>query len=396
MPGRRILFIWELGDGLGHVSRILPLALRLQRSGETCMFAVRNVENSHGLLGGTGMTMLQAPMTQPVTDYDGKAAIGTYGDIMETVGYGRVERLHALLSAWDGIYQTAKPDLIVADYSPTALLAARGRIPAVAIGDWFTLPPSTLEAFPLLRESGPRVGEKKLLEVVQEAQRRRGAPAPSALPGILDCAAPFIITLPELDCYANLRDRPAAGPLAPLPEPLTKLDHEFDYFAYLSLGFRPTAKVLEALSKAPNRGTIYLRDASALQRDAWRERGLTIHDAPQNMREMAKQSAVMIHHGGLGTVETVFALGRPQMLVPRHLEQGVNARMAGQLRLAVGMHTGGKFEADHIIGALRHALDSSELHENAARKARELAERGPFNALESVAEFCLTTLEAGI
>ena len=396
MAGRRILFIWELGDGLGHVSRMLPLARRLQRDGETCLFAVRNVENSYKVLGETGMTLLQAPITQPVTDYDGKASIGAYGDIMETVGYGRVERLHALLSAWDGLYETARPDLIVADYSPTALLAASGRIPAMAIGDWFTLPPSSLDAFPHLRDGGPRIEEARLLEVVREAQRRRGAPSPRALPGILDCAAPFIITLPELDCYANLRARPAVGPLSPLEEPLESFEREADYFAYLSLGFRPTAVVLDALSKMPIRGSIYLRDASALQRDAWREKGLVIHDSPQNMRDMARQSAVMIHHGGLGTVETVFALGRPQMLIPRHLEQGVNAQMAGQLRLAVGMRTGGRFEPEHIIQALRHALDSPELHENAARKAGELAERGPFNALESVAEFCLTTLEAGI
>ena len=396
MPRRRILFIWELGDGLGHVSRILPLARRLEQAGEICMFAVRNVENSHKLLGESGMTMLQAPITQPVTDYDGNAAIGAYGDIMETVGYGRVERLHALLSAWDGLYESARPDLIVADYAPTALLAARGRIPAVAIGDWFTLPPSSLEAFPNLRENGPRIPEARLLEVVHEAQRRRGASAPAALPGMLDCAAPFIITLPELDCYANARKRPAVGPLTPLPEPLARMDHEVDYFGYLSLGFRPTVKVLDALAKMPIRGSLYLRDASALQRDAWRERGLIIHDSPQDMREMASQSAVMIHHGGLGTVETVFALGRPQMLIPRHLEQGVNAQMAGRLRLAVGMQTGGKFEAEHISQALRHVLDSSELHENAARKAQELARRGPFNALEPVTEFCLTTLQTGI
>lgn len=396
MPGRRVLFIWELGDGLGHVSRVLPLARRLQAAGETCMFAVRNVENSHRVLNGTGIQMLQAPITQPVTDYDGKAAIGAYGDIMETIGYARVDRLHAMLTAWDGLYETARPDLIVADYAPTALLAARGRIPAVAIGDWFTLPPSTLATFPNLRESGPRIAEAALLATVQEAQRRRGASAPEALPGILDCAAPFIITLPELDSYANSRQRPAVGPLTPLPEPLESTEHEVDYFAYLSLGFRATEKVLDALSKMPVKGSIYLRDASVLQRDSWRARGLTIHDGPQDLRQMAQQSAVMIHHGGLGTIETVFALGRPQLLVPRHLEQGVNAAMAGHLRLAVGMQTGGRFEADHVAQALRHALESKDLRANATRKAEELARRGPFNALEPVAEFCLTTLATGI
>jgi UDP:flavonoid glycosyltransferase YjiC (YdhE family) len=396
MAGPRILFIWELGDGLGHVSRMLPLARQLQGAGATCVFAVRNVENSHKILGDTGMALLQAPITHPVTDYTGKAAIGSYGDIMETVGYGRVDRLYPLLCAWDGLYQTVEPDLIVADYAPTALLAARGQTPAVAIGDWFTLPPSTLDAFPNLRDSGPRIPESDLLAIVRDSQQRRNAPAPATLPGILDCAASAIITLPELDFYAHLRQRPPVGPLLPLPAPLESRRREVDYFAYLSLGFRSTGKVLEALVSMPVQGSVYLRDGSARERDEWRDKGLTIHDTPQDMREMGANSAVIIHHGGLGTIETVLALGRPQMLVPRHLEQGVNARMAGRLQLAVGMQAGGKFEAEHIVQALRHALDSTELHDNAARKASELAERGPFNALESMAEFCLTTLDEGI
>ena len=296
----------------------------------------------------------------------------------------------------DGLSKTNAPDLIVADYAPTALLAARGRIPAVVIGDWFTLPPNALETFPHLRPSGPRIPERTLLDVVHEAMRRRGAQAPRALPGILDCAAPFIITLPELDPYANLRRHRAVGPLLPLPAPLEQTVPEVDYFAYLSLGFRPTERILETLVGMRIQGSVYLRDASARQRDDWRGRGLIIHDAPQDMRAMAARSAVIIHHGGLGTIETVFALGRPQMLVPRHLEQGVNAQMVGQLRLAVGMHSGGKFQTEHVAQALRHAIDSPDLRENAARKAAELAERGPFNALEPVAEFCLTTLRNGV
>ena len=146
----------------------------------------------------------------------------------------------------------------------------------------------------------------------------------------------------------------------------------------------------------PIRGSVYLRDSSDVQRDEWRGRGLVVHDVPQNMRTMSACSKVIIHHGGLGTIETVFALGRPQMLVPRHLEQGVNAEMAGRMRLAVGMQPGGRFQREHVEQALRHVIESEELREIATRKAAELAERGPFNGLEPVTEICLTTLRNSV
>ena len=392
MSGRCVLFAWELGDGLGHVSRLLPLARRLAEAGHRCVFAVRNVENSHKLLGPAGFAMLQAPITQPATDYTGTDSLGSYGDILETVGYARGDRLGPMLAAWDALLESVRPDLMVADFSPTALLAAYGRVPAVTIGDWFTLPPAGLPAFPALRNSGPRVPESRMMAVIAAAQAARGAPAPATMPAIFRCAGSFVITLPELDRYAEHRGTPALGPLAPLPAPVTDETPAVDYFGYLSLGYRFTERVLEALAGSGRTGSLYLRDGTAKQLDQWRARGLVVHDAPQDMREMARRARVIIHHGGLGTVEAAMALGRPQMLVPRHLEQTVNARMIGDMKLATGVAGGGRFEGKHVLMALNHAVSSTELAECTARTAAELARRGPFNGLERLAEFCSTSL----
>ena len=55
------------------------------------------------------------------------------------------------MRAWRALYAQHDIDLVVADYAPGALLAARGRIPAIAVGVGYTLPPAGLEQFPALR-----------------------------------------------------------------------------------------------------------------------------------------------------------------------------------------------------------------------------------------------------
>lgn len=393
MSGPTVLLIWELGDGLGHISRLLPIAKGLEAGGVRCVFAVRNVESCHRVLGPAGFPMLQVPMTVPVTDYTGGSAIGSFGDIMETIGYRRADRLAAMVAAWDATYDIVRPDLIVADYAPTAMLAAQGRIPVVAIGDWFTLPPSGMETFAPLRQGGARIPEAEMLAAIRQVQAARGAVEVDRMPAILECARPFVITLPELDRYRDDRAYPASGPLSPLPAPVHGVTPTVDYFAYLSLGYPHTEKVLEAFVGSGFTGSIYLRDGSNARRAAWRDKGLVVHDTPQDMVEMARQAAVIVHHGGIGTTETVLALGRPQLFVPRHLEQTVNGGMVGERGLAVSLYSGGRFRPEHVVQALGHARSNVEIADRCRRLADDLAARGPFGAVGEIVGCCLGLLD---
>lgn len=392
MSGGRVLLAWELGDGHGHISRLLPLARRLKAAGAECVFAVRDLTNAQTLLDTSGFRFVQAPYASPRSIYSGRLQIGTFGDILETIGYNQADRLAGLVHGWSGLFDIFRPDLVIADYAPTALLAALGRVQSVAIGDWFTLPPSRLERFSDLRKTSARVSENEMLDVVKTVQRARGASEPEYLPGILTTERDFVITLPELDIYAEHRPEPAVGPMAPLPEPVYHFEAEQDFFAYLSATYAGTPKVLEAILAKGLTGTIYLRDASETAIKEWRARGLDIHDRPQNLKEMAQKSRVFVHHGGLGTMETAMALGRPQLCVSRHLEQAVNARLAGRQGLAVGLETGGRFSAADAAQAFEFLMSESSFDANATRVADQLAERGPFNALEPIIEFCLSKL----
>lgn len=384
----RILLAWELGDGLGHVMRLLPLAKRLRESGHECIFAVRNVPISHGVIQREGFVVLQAPMLIPHAPEDVRnKPIATYGDILATIGYDDVDRLLAMVDAWQGLIDVIKPDMVVGDYAPTVGLTTYKTFPTVMLGDGFTLPPPTMAKFPEFRKSGARVPEERLLATVQETQRRRSRPLPPTMPSILGGNEAFIITLPELDFYRGERQKQAVGPLTPLPPPAATRP-EVNYFCYLSMTFAHTQKFLDGLAASRRTGSCYLRNSDKVQIARLRDMGLTIHDRPPPMAEVGAKAAVIIHHGGLGTTETAMALGRPQILVPRHGEQTMNAHTLGRMGIAAQMRTGGQFESAHVTQALNGVIGTSSYLERAAARAQAIAKRGPTRALDVISGFC--------
>lgn len=392
---KKVLLAWELGDGLGHVSRLLPIAKALREHGVTCAFAVRNLIVTHPVIAREGFQVFQAPWVIPYADPETKQKpIASIGDVLATVGYVEPNKLAALVDGWSAIIEAFDPDLVITDYSPSAALALYGERPYVTVGDWFTLPPGNWSEFRTFKDSPNRIPPERLLETVQEVQRRRGKAAPDRVPALFHGARNFVLTLPELDPYREYRDRAEISPLEPLPAPL-ELAPTQDYFVYLSNGYPGTAKVLEALSGSGLTGEVFLRDADDAARAEWRGRGLTVHAHPQPMEEVVGRSRTVIHHGGLGTLEQVLAMGRPQCIVPRHFEQQKNGGFAGQLGVATVLRVSNRFQVEHVDQAVDALLVKPSFAKQAQRVAAGLAERGPFNLLARITDYVLSELGVG-
>lgn len=391
---KRVLFAWELGDGLGHVSRLLPIANILRDNGVECAFAVRNLIVTHSMIAREGFRVFQTPLVAPYAPPEIRdKAIASIGDVLATVGYVEPDKLTALTDGWAAIIESFDPDLVIADYSPTAGLAAFGERPVVSIGDWFTLPPGNWSEFRTFKDAPNRVDPDRLLETVQEVQRRRGRSVPDRVPALMHGVRNFVVTIPELDPYQKFRENTETSPLRPLPEPAAR-EPEQDYFAYLSCGYAGTQKVLTALAGANWSGDVYLRDANDEIRREWRDRGLTIHSTPRPIEEAVARARVVIHHGGIGTLEQVLAIGRPQCIVPRHFEQQKNGEYVGSLGAATVMRTSSRFQPEHFAQAFTAALTHERFAKSARGVAADLKRRGPFNLLARITDYVLSTLNA--
>src|SRR5471032_621470 len=130
----RILFSWELGGNLGHITSLVMLARALRARGHEVAFALKHLRGAAGLLKQHGFAFFQAPVVQArAADLPRDPA--SYAEIMLLHGFGDAEGLIAATLAWRNLFGLLRPDLIVFDHSPSALFAARGLgLPRVRFG----------------------------------------------------------------------------------------------------------------------------------------------------------------------------------------------------------------------------------------------------------------------
>src|SRR5207247_2657787 len=107
----------------GHVGSVLPLAMRLQERGHEIVFALRDLSHAERFLARRGFALLQAPVW--MGDKRGPELPVSYADMLANFGFPDRAGLTAMVRAWRGLYALVRPDLLMIDHGPTALLAAR-------------------------------------------------------------------------------------------------------------------------------------------------------------------------------------------------------------------------------------------------------------------------------
>jgi MoaA/NifB/PqqE/SkfB family radical SAM enzyme len=217
-----ILLAWELGGGMGHLVNLAPLARGLRQAGHRVVAALRDLSRAEGMFGGLGLLYFQAPVkTRPTPDAIQPQR--SLPHILHNSGFGDPLELKALAEAWRNLFLSVRPDLVVFDHSPTALLAARG-IPArrVLIGMGFFSP---ADEYPLpdLRPWLPpdperlRRDEDRVLSHANRVLASWGQPPLERLSRLYrDVDENFLTSFPELE-YDPGRLRQAAANAAVFP-----------------------------------------------------------------------------------------------------------------------------------------------------------------------------------
>ncbi|HZL58070.1 MAG TPA: nucleotide disphospho-sugar-binding domain-containing protein [Stellaceae bacterium] len=384
---KTVLLAWELGANLGHVGPLLLLARELRKRGHRPVFALRDVAGPGALLAEEDIPVLQAPVWIKSDILRGRPfRIASYADNLALFGFADAEGLSGMVAAWDALLALVKPDLIVADHSPTLCLAAFGAIPIAIVGNGYTVPPVHEPSFPpLFPGRPPLIAESRILDTVQAVQQRRKRPEPRTLPALFDAPVRAVATFPELDPYRAVRREPVMGPLEPMPAE-TPLPADPSLFAYLGEENPWLETVVQCLVEQPGAVEVFLRgDVGALRR-LLVARGVRVHERPPPLAEVLARARVVLSHAGSTTAHAALAAGRVQILLPTHVEQELTADAL--VALGVGLRVAKDADKAAIQEALHTALDSGALRNQAHRRAVEVAARPPLDALALVAAAC--------
>lgn len=386
-----VLLGWELGKGLSYAQPLRRIATELATLGARPVLALRNLEETWSLIEKDPFTILQAPYVEP----PGFAGPGpfravSYADVLALWGFSSELALGSRTWAWDRLLDQVRPVFVVCTCAHGLVLAASGRCPVLDFGTGFHLPPLDGATFPRLREGPSQMpGEERLLEVVRAVQTRRGAPLPLSLPGAFAHAERFLTVLPELDPYRALRSGGHLGPVEPLPPPLPPPPGP-SFFAYLRAENGPVDAALLGLANTGLPHEAYLAGADAPRRQRLRAAGVNLSDTPLSLDEALARAHVVVHHGGVLLSQAALAAGRPQVLLPAHLENTLNAQAVVQRGVGLMAQTVGPG-----IEALRRLVAEPAWMSRAQQVAQGIQARGPWDALGPLLARCKALLGQG-
>jgi hypothetical protein len=371
----RYLYIWELGAGLGHLSPLSPIVQRLIEAGHEVHAAIRSFEKVHFAFGDWPVTYWQAPVQA-----GGMSAMfqppASLAHILANTCFRDSEEFATRMRAWDSLFRSIQPDLVILDHAPSALLSLEAySIPRVLIGTGFTVPqicrpfPNWRPELDLAPEQLSR-DEQALLDRLNRWRNSRRLDGAESLADLYAKAEhKLLTTFPELDHF---------GPRAEVYQGIwTGLEGQaFQWpsdehsikrmFVYLK-PHSQLPSLLKIIRETQAQAMLYLPGVKSEIIREFRSSRMRFSEAPLNVQQAARECDLAILNATHGSVATFLLAGKPMLLLPMYLEQRITAERVA----AVG--AGSALPADHMdqSGPLLKQLLESDLPRLSAERFRD-------------------------
>lgn len=315
---------------MGHLANLAPIAQRLESRGHTLHLAMRDLSLAR-FIKHFNVRLWQSPFKNSRA----KQAVAeprTFADILFNCGFGSEDELLGLVRAWQEIFAAVRPDVIVAEHSPSALLAARAmRCPTVLVGTGFCNPPGASpwhDLRPWLNRPALHAAaiEEKVLTHCNAVLEHFHATKLSDLPSLFAAEAVCLQTIPELDPFSRLPTVTYHGawPHWGGKTPRWPAVSGKRIFCYLK-PFPALPQLLSLLAEL-HQPTIVVCDGidRKLQQKFTRP-WLQFENEPLDMRLATQQCAAAICNANHGTTLALLEAGKPALYLPLHLEQTLTA-----------------------------------------------------------------------
>ncbi len=383
-----VLLTWELGGGLGHLVRLQPLAKGLCDRGHRVFVALRDLSRAEQVFGGVQVSYLQAPFKTRKANHRIDPP-RTFAHILHNIGFGELNELRAMAEAWRNLYQCIRPDLIIFDHSPTALLAACSYgAKRVLVGNGFFCP-SNAYPLPDLRPGLPddserlRQDEDQVLHNANQVlQRWRETPLERLSQLYESADENFLTTFRELDPYPDRLNAQYCGawPKGGGKTPIWPEGDGKKIYAYLK-PFPALAKLLTCLNRLRYPTLVYMDGNNADLQERFRSATLRFEDQPLDLQLVGKHCDLAILNGTHGTAVSMLLAGKPVLHLPFFLEQALTS--ASVVRIGAGL-SAPLARPRQIVQQLGRLLSSERYAEAAGRFAASYADFTPAPQIDRI------------
>jgi hypothetical protein len=377
----RIGFAWELGGAFGHATACVGLARALEARGHTAALMFRELHPLATLPGCAHYETFQAPVY--LHPGEGMAQPVSYADILLGCGYREPASLKRLVAGWLNLLRQCKPDLVVADSAPTALLAARMLgLKRVAFGNGFAIPPR-LAPLPAFRPD-PNIDPRQVaasdacaLANVNEVVAELGGVPLRALMEQFETHEDFLCTFPELDHYGSRPHSPYWGPRFNVD---SGDDVRWPYgegkrvLVYVRNETPQLDPLIDALVAQRCRVAAFIPRLDPARRERLRSAQRLVADRPMRLQPLLQACDLVVSEGGDLAAGALMS-GVPQLVLPSQYEQSITGVRLAHLGSAMLLPPDAS--AADGSAALRRVLGEARFKSSAQAFARRYAAFSP-------------------
>lgn len=391
MSKSKVLLANEAGGGRGHVTLLAGVA-RALGPGLEIHAAIPSLRHADELAPAQ---IERGPLLRYPSEARQDSILAgnaTWGDYLAACGLTSPEIVRAHLRWWRRKIIQTDASILVADYAPLALWAAKGlkaegwAIEILSVGTGYGLPPARMTQFPqLLPDFGRRaITEEQVLVVLNTVAVSEGLEPLQLFPAIGQADRELAFTFDHLDPYSNWREAgerfvPVLSPLSPLSS-----DSGTELFIYFSRRELDDPALIEAIEGLPVRRRGYFPGAPTETLDRLRKAGVLVETGPLPMSEIAARTRLVLSAGQHGLHCMAALAGLPHVAVPQHLEQVFNCRRSetrgGARHVPLDTQT-----RDAINDAVLDAWSDSALQAAARTVAVELRANYPTDPISTLA-----------
>lgn len=352
----RILLCWELGTDYQHLLSLQAIARFYQGKGHQVWVAGRDVAKLKRLFSDVKIQIVQAPFSDSSADLGlEKQAPRSYADFLRRCGFHHSDALSGLVSAWQSLISFIKPNLVLCDHAPLALLASRGlkiegqAVAKVAIGIPFSVPDDNRPAgvfFPgdLAKQDIVRY-EDDLVKVINKVCIEFSIPRINNLADLFaDLDNCLFQTYSELDHYgyrsAEQRYKTSyVGTVTPEFSEPAVFPHFKGPKIYCHVKGSAETPILLKTLQAIECSAIVLADGipDAII-NAHQSRHILYINKPVSMNDVLEKSTFAILNGGINSVSLFMMAGIPVALFPLHIEQFLMAKRIEALNAGIQLN----------------------------------------------------------